>query len=253
MALKNDLGILTINGNGGVPVAKIRKYLDSLESAYNGIYVFEALTLRIEEIGKSDDSIFDRFISTLLKSPKNLNNIDPKTTDILFLLSAWPPTEKRLARFVLPEDKLTLRRVNLQSPGDWEFIAKLNPLENIRLFLQDHHERLKDRKYRNTQEERQLTLENDARTIQNRTYELQAKKAEQDLRLSEQVGQLRIVREKFNILKELGASEETLIPLVNELISKPLEKLIESQNEGIISDAKITRALPESNLDLNQH
>jgi hypothetical protein len=50
--------------------------------------------------------------------------------------------------------------VQLTSPGFWDFLGKLMPLETIRQYLNDRHERAKDREYRNEAEEKRLDLEN---------------------------------------------------------------------------------------------
>ncbi|HEY6551228.1 MAG TPA: hypothetical protein VIY71_08535 [Solirubrobacterales bacterium] len=53
----------------------------------------------------------------------------------------------------------------LQSPGFWEFVGALNPLEVLRKYLNDHHERKKDREYRQAAEHRHLEIENALREL----------------------------------------------------------------------------------------
>lgn len=47
-----------------------------------------------------------------------------------------------------PDDRLELRRISIESPGFWEFFGALNPLQQIREYLKDRHERRKDVDYR---------------------------------------------------------------------------------------------------------
>lgn len=54
---------------------------------------------------------------------------------------------------------LSLGRVILNSPGFWEFVGGLNPLEQIRIYLSERHERKKDNEYRNDAECRRLHAE----------------------------------------------------------------------------------------------
>ena len=54
---------------------------------------------------------------------------------------------------------LDLVSVVIESPGFWEFIGALNPLEQLRGYLVERHERMKDREYRNDAERRRLDAE----------------------------------------------------------------------------------------------
>jgi hypothetical protein len=84
--------------------------------------------------------------------------------------TTWRPTRRRQIRLrsvrrpptiVLPEDKLRLERIRFESPGFWEFLGALNSLEVIRQYLQDRHERQRDRQYRSAAEAERLALENE--------------------------------------------------------------------------------------------
>lgn len=59
-----------------------------------------------------------------------------------------------------PELPLVVSRVVLRSPGFWEFLGALNPLEVTRKYLNDRHERRKDHDYRSVAEADRLALEN---------------------------------------------------------------------------------------------
>jgi len=62
---------------------------------------------------------------------------------------------------LLPEDVLLIGSVQFESPGFWEFLGTLNPLDQLRKYVQDRHERKKDVAYRNEMERRKLQNENE--------------------------------------------------------------------------------------------
>lgn len=104
--------------------------------------------------------------------------------------------------------------MRLGSPGSWEFLGKLNPLEVLRQYLNDRHERRKDREYRELAEERRLLLEN--LSLENK-----------------------VVSERVKIAKELGATDHDLAPLLNTLVYRPLMALDRHQDHDVISIAEI--------------
>lgn len=63
-------------------------------------------------------------------------------------------------------DPLIVSRVVLQSPGFWEFFGSLNPLEVLRKYLNDRHERKKDDDYRSAAERDRLEIENAIRRLE---------------------------------------------------------------------------------------
>jgi len=112
--------------------------------------------------------------------------------------------------------------VTISSPGFWEFFGKLNPLEVIRQYLTDRHEQRKDREYREPAEKKKLNLEN-------------------------QLLENQVIRERIQMAKELGATNEDLTPIINVLVGKPLSKLAPYQDHDLIQDAEIVevKELPE--------
>lgn len=75
-----------------------------------------------------------------------------------FLVEAWGsffPLERGAVA-----EPLVVHRVVLESPGVWEFLGGLNPLEVLRKYLNDRHERKKDKSYRQRAEERRLDIDN---------------------------------------------------------------------------------------------
>jgi hypothetical protein len=116
-------------------------------------------------------------------------------------------------------EQLVLTAVNLSSPRFWEFLGTFNSLEVARKWLNDKHERWKDRDFRETAEKRRLEIENFQRETQ-------------------------AIADRIQLAKELGATDRDLAPLLNELVYKPLSALDRHQYQGVIEHAEIAR-LPE--------
>jgi hypothetical protein len=87
-------------------------------------------------------------------------------------------------------------------------------LEVIRKFLNDRHERKKDRAYREAKEKERLSLEN----------ELLRTKA---------------VSERLELARQMGIPNDYLVPLVERLLYEPLDELSKFQDRGVIDDAKL--------------
>src|SRR5262245_38894272 len=116
-------GVLRIEGPRLGQVREIVGMLDDIEYAYNNIYVFESMVAEI----KNDRVSY------------GWRSAAPKFALI---------SKSRVAGFVLPEHKLQLHRIEFRSPGFWEFLGSLNPLEVLRKWASDRHERRKDLAYR---------------------------------------------------------------------------------------------------------
>jgi hypothetical protein len=121
-------------------------------------------------------------------------------------------------------EQLILCAVSLGSPGFWEFLGTLNPLEVIRHYLSDRHERRKDTVYRESAERRRLELEN-----------LERENA--------------VISGRVKLLKELGATDRDLAPLLNELINTPLRKLDRYQDHEVIGAAELSNAPDPESVD----
>jgi hypothetical protein len=132
----------------------------------------------------------------------------------------WPPTAEEVASFVPRREQIILSAVSLTSPGFWEFLGTLNPLEVLRKYLNDRHERKKDHAYRESAERRRLELEN---------FSLQMK----------------VISDGVKLAKEIGATDRDLAPLLNELIYKPLVALDRYQDKGVIEQAESVPSLPD--------
>src|SRR5437867_5085114 len=192
--------VLRIQGELGVRVADVREYLTRLEHAYNSVYAFERAIEAAERFARRWHGpvfVVDPFDWAALPTRAGR------------LSSVWPPSPEAIASVVAARDRLVLRTARFESPGFWEFLGTLNPLEVIRQYLKDRHDRRRDRDYRDAAEARRLDLEN--RLLENR-----------------------VIRERVEIARSLGASDSQLTPLLNELVYRPLRTLNPSQDEGVI-------------------
>ncbi len=187
--------VLRIHGNGEVFVEDVYKYLKDLEYAYNCAYVLDSITGQAEELARQYE-----------KPPIPLRN--------LLWTNWWPPDAEKVARLVPDKDRLKLRGVKLNSPGFWDFMGKLNPLEVLRQYLNDRHKRRQDREYREPAEAKKLELEN--KLLEVKVYE-----------------------EKFQLLKDMGANEQDIALLKDQMLNRPLQGLNLSQDQGLIIDAEI--------------
>jgi hypothetical protein len=206
-------------------VKEVRKLLKDFDKAYNSIYAFNFLVDSLvndyerkrrllddkfhdlrkywKEFYRQKDFPYDPFFFEIFWD-KHLRSFDEPKVNLLEL-QAKIDFEKVL----LPSDTLIINKVNIQSPGFWEFLGALNPLQQIREYLNDRHERNKDKKYRSRQEE-----------------ELG------DLSIMEKKNN--IVSQRIEILKGLGYSETEIRQLVSSMIIEPLNKLGQHQDRGLI-------------------
>jgi hypothetical protein len=200
-------GRLKVQGHGNAEVELVAAYLTDLTYAYSALVAFELVIehMQPERGRRYPDPFWFHSPWTFMWAPPHLS---------------WPPTQQALASLVPPTEQLILAAVELSSPGAWEFLGNLNPLEVLRKYLNDRHEQRKDRDYRERAEERRLQLEN--------------------LRTENEV-----LEQRIRIAKELGATENDLAPLLNELVIKPLNALGAYQDKGLIEGAEIV-ALPTS-------
>lgn len=112
---------------------------------------------------------------------------------------------------VLPEDRLRLKSIDVGSPGWLEVIGTLNPLETLRKYLQDRHERQKDRGRKPAALER-LALENDKLKLE-------------------------VMKERMDLLRELGVPEEKIRQIVARHFFEPIETIDALQDTMLIGAA----------------
>lgn len=169
---------LRISSHGDIPVSDVRELLVAFEHAYNCLLIFHEAT---ETTGAASGWI-----------PNSASEISGSQS------------------MVLPADRLVLSSVQLSSPGFWAFLGGLIPLETIRKYLQDRHERRKDLEFRNDQERR-------------------AKEVEIRLRETE------LIDKQVAIALQAGIPKHVVASMVNELVARPLGALGALQDRGVIT------------------
>ena len=201
-----EQGRLRVHGEGQVEVELVSAYLNDLRRAYSSIILFELIISGLDRATR--DFPFPRYpFGLYLDWPVGRRRGFGHVRD-------WPPSPDEIASFVPSSEQLVLSAVRLSSPSFWEFLGTLNPLEVVRKYLNDRHERRKDREYRDTAEQRRLTLENLA--LENK-----------------------VISDRVKLAKQLGATNRDLAPLLNELVYQPLTRLDRSQDRGVITYAEL--------------
>jgi hypothetical protein len=184
--------VLHLPAEGAVEAGLLRDLLAAADDAHSGLIAFDRIVFR------------RRY---------------PRTPDRELYFQDWIPwypewsQREILESWVFLDERLVVRRVQLASPGFWEFLGSLNPLEVIRQYLDDRHRRRQDREFREREEARRLGLENDLREIE-------------------------VVRERLRTAREYGIPDEALAPLLQSLVGQPLGRLGRLQDRGLIDGSK---------------
>jgi len=193
-------------------IREVMRFLYDIENVYTNMYLFDFISSKDNE---------DKIRLFLEKFPNLKEKLDfpwhgtDKTFQHYFGEYPFPEheeTEKRfllfhllkreIADFIVPTDRLTISKINIQSPGYWEFLGSLNPLQQIREYFNDRHERQKDSLYRNRQEE--------------------------------ELRNLIILEKKVDILRKVGCDEAEIRPFIKKVIIEPLHLLTMHQDSGLI-------------------
>ncbi|MDE5487303.1 hypothetical protein [Elizabethkingia meningoseptica] len=208
-----EINTLRIKAERLGTVNDVISLLSDIEFAYNSIYTFnflvDSLAYNQERNNRYAKELLDYYKHDFPRYIFINENILNKPLPNLIELQKNIDFEK----IILPDDKLVISKVNIQSPGFWEFVGSLNPLQQMREYLNDRHERQKDRKYRNRQEEELGNLE------------IQDKKN-------------KLISQRIDILKNAGYSDIEIRQMVNSMINLPLNKLGEYQDKGQIEESE---------------
>jgi hypothetical protein len=178
------------------PATELIEFLTDLNSTYEHLWAFE-LIVREAKARYAEEGFFFR---------------RPRGSSSRILR-----TIRRPADVVLPDEQLQLSRITFSSPGFWEAIGALNPLETLRQFVNDRHERRKDRQYRESLEARRLFLETE------------------QLRVD-------VVKSQVELLRDLGIPDDRIRAAVVRHVSEPLKALEKHQDSGLIETATLVEA-----------
>lgn len=190
-----ERGRLRVAAESGQAVSDTIHFLEVIRTAYNGILAIAA--------------VLDGYIE-----PSKLRRYaTPPVWELNFLpyqsISSPDLSDEAIAGIIPPQDQLLLWQVRLSSPGFWEFVGLLNPLEVVRRFINDCHHRRQDREYRETFERRNLELQNE-------------------------IVETGMLRERIELARSLGVPEHHLTYLMNRLVYGPLQQIEILCDRGMI-------------------
>jgi hypothetical protein len=184
----------------GGTVHEISQFLSDLNEAYSSLERFDSAVAELR--GQT------RALRRFAPPDFYFSLVNP------FMAALSPMSSSSMA--LPPSRQLELSRVNINSPGLWEFIGQLNPLQQIREYLNDRHERRKDKDYRQAAERRRLDLENEALS----------------LRIVED--RLRILADQLSLMREHGFDDGQLRQVIWQNVGIPLAKLGSHQDTMLI-------------------
>lgn len=111
-----------------------------------------------------------------------------------------PQLSPNVGMFFHDQSTLVLTGCSFSSPGFWEAIAKLSPIETLRVYLQDRHERERDKTWHWDKEK------------QREQVEILSKK-------------MKVARDLVKLARDVGMKEEEIRQLVIDVLVRPLERL----------------------------
>jgi hypothetical protein len=206
-------------------VTEVKTLLADLENAYNSIYAFDFLVDSIIYDRERNFRQLDERFHRMRRYWKEFSNRKEFPYDPFFFELFWEDNLNRqqnilpnllelqskidIEKIILPSDRLVISKVNIQSPGFWEFLGGLNPLQQIREYIKDRYERKKDKDYRSRQEEElgELSIEEKRNNI---------------------------INQRIDMLKKVGYSDIEIRQLVTAMVITPLKQLDKHQDNGQI-------------------
>lgn len=191
-----ERGTIKLNIERGAGVSEFRGFLADLEGAYLALYTLptEARARRLR--GRLP------FI------------IDYLGLD-LFDAYHWNPSHLA-GTDIYPEDQLEISRISIRSPGWVELLGSLNPLQQIREYLKDRHERKKDVAWRSEAEKERAHVELDI------------------LRLQAERERTGLISEFYELLERMDLSQEERQRILWDRLGTPMMRLAHHQDTGLL-------------------
>ena len=112
--------------------------------------------------------------------------------------------------------KMTFYRVEFTSPGFWKFLGALNPLETVRKWCADRHERRKDIDYREAHEAEKMRLDNEKLKTE-------------------------VVQGRIRTLEQAGVPKDKIREALARYLVEPLTRLQRHQDAGLVGGAETVR------------
>lgn len=208
-----ERGILIVEVTRPGSVDEVLQFLINLQDAYENLY---ALKVKIESAIEA------------VEEPNERRPSAKKTRSPVLAPS------RRARDVVLPDERMIILRIEISSPGGWEFLASLNPLQQLREWAKDRHERRKDKEWREAEQRREMVLENEKR-------EREVHKADlQNIQLRDS-----ILSGQINTLLSLGYTQEQVRRLLNAHYFGPLSYLDQHFDSGLIESIDVQESNPE--------
>jgi len=194
-------------------VSEVKNLLADLENAYNSIYAFDFLVDSVIYDRERNFRQLDERFHRMRRYWKEFSNRKDFPHDPFFYELFWEDNLNRqqyilpsllelqskidIEKIILPNDRLVISKVNIQSPGFWEFLGGLNPLQQIREYIKDRQE----------EELGDLSIEEKRNNI---------------------------INQRIDMLKKLGYSDIEIRQLVTAMVITPLKELDKHQDNGQI-------------------
>lgn len=181
--------------------------LSDLTWAYNAIYYFLDVSQDIEQTARAwrrSEPFWPPGLPFIFGLPFKAKSRAPAPAELV------SPDQAELARYVYPSDRLIVEGCHIASPGWIDLIGKLNPLEVLRQWAHDRHERLKDTKYRDAEDKRKRQLENDLLETE-------------------------LIRKRLELLREVGVPK-TVIKKLAAAVLLPVHQVEGHMNNGILTN-----------------
>ncbi|MFD3499840.1 hypothetical protein [Streptomyces sp. NPDC058678] len=181
-ATDTQFGVFRFESQSGIPVDDLCSLLQALNAAYSEIgEIRGAVALALGPRSRAPERVY---------------------------------TGDYIPDYLATTHRLVFMSAHVDSPGVWEFLGVLNPLQQIREYLNDRHERKKDYSYRNETEKRQLVAA--------------ATKAEVDA-----------VSDFVALLLQAGYSEAEIRQRLEEKFFQPMRQLESFQDRGLIVEPEV--------------
>ncbi len=136
-----------------------------------------------------------------------------------------------------------ISKMSISSPGFWEVIVSLSPFEQIRQWLNDRHNRKKDKDYKNNQEERLKEIE-----IRKAETELEKQLVQNEF--DRKSGQIDLIKKGIEVIKMLPLTDQEKDKLIKTCAIIPLSNLAIFQDAGLISTVEIITDTQEHDFDV---
>ena len=191
----DDVTLMRVYAEGAFDVELAAEFLNRMSRAYKSLL------------------FLDNFVS--ISKNGHLSTYKPHP------LSPSLITENGNLNIFIEDDRLKITEVEFHSPGFWEFLGKLNPLEVLRQYLNDRHERGKDKEYRNSNEALKMDIER-------------------------RILELDYIQKVIETAKMSGHSDEDIRMLIQEHALIPLLRLDSLSELGLATRAEMPKKIKVS-------